>query len=122
MDGEDDLPLDPTETKDFDKDGIGDNTDLDDDNDGLSDQEEELQGTDPKNQDSDDDGLLDKEELDLGCDPLDSDSDNDGLTDKKKLTSKQIPLILILTGMECLTAVMTCPRILMEIQILMGTD
>ena len=70
---------------------------LDTDNDGVSDVEEEEQGTDPNNPDSDDDGLLDGEELD-GCvyypnsticqdiifiatDPLDPDSDDDGLTD-----------------------------------------
>ncbi len=37
LDGEDDFPLYALEQSDFDKDGIGDNTDMDDDNDGISD-------------------------------------------------------------------------------------
>jgi hypothetical protein len=41
------FPLDPKEWRDTDGDGIGDNTDLDDDNDGYSDQEERKHGTDP---------------------------------------------------------------------------
>lgn len=36
-DNEDAFPLDPSETEDFDKDGIGNNKDADDDNDGLAD-------------------------------------------------------------------------------------
>jgi gliding motility-associated-like protein len=91
LDGDDDLPLDPTETRDFDKDGIGDNADLDDDNDGLSDQEEELLGTDPKNPDSDGDGLRDDKEVNLGCDPLDSDSDSDGLSDQEEIDLQTDP-------------------------------
>ena len=41
------FPLDPKEWRDTDGDGIGDNSDLDDDNDGYSDQEERKRGTDP---------------------------------------------------------------------------
>jgi len=41
------FPLNPKESRDSDGDGIGDNTDLDDDNDGWSDEEEKKQGTDP---------------------------------------------------------------------------
>ncbi len=40
---------DPTETSDFDGDGIGDNADLDDDDDGYSDEQETLDGTNPFN-------------------------------------------------------------------------
>ena len=36
-DENDDLPFDPTETSDYDGDGIGDNADTDDDNDGFED-------------------------------------------------------------------------------------
>lgn len=39
-DGDDAFPLDPSETSDFDKDGIGDNTDQDDDNDDIPDTED----------------------------------------------------------------------------------
>ena len=41
------FPLDPGEWQDTDGDGIGDNRDLDDDNDGFSDEEEKKHGTDP---------------------------------------------------------------------------
>jgi len=41
------FPLDPNEWRDTDADGIGDNRDLDDDNDGYSDEEEIKRGTDP---------------------------------------------------------------------------
>lgn len=41
------FPLNPKESRDTDSDGIGDNADLDDDNDGWSDEEEKKQGTNP---------------------------------------------------------------------------
>ena len=40
LDGEDAFPLDPTESRDFDNDGTGDNEDEDDDNDGVPDTED----------------------------------------------------------------------------------
>ncbi|MHC4110399.1 MAG: DUF5060 domain-containing protein [Planctomycetota bacterium] len=43
------FPLNPKESRDTDCDGIGDNADLDDDNDGWSDEEEKKQGTNPLN-------------------------------------------------------------------------
>ncbi len=45
---------------DTDKDGVGDKTDADDDNDGLTDAEEKRAGTDPLKSDSDGDGIPDK--------------------------------------------------------------
>ncbi|MFW6202456.1 MAG: TolB family protein, partial [Gemmatimonadota bacterium] len=42
----------------------------DSDGDGVPDEQEELDGTDPEDPDSDDDGLTDGEEDDLGTDPL----------------------------------------------------
>ena len=80
-DKEDALPLDASETLDFDQDGTGDNADTDDDNDGLSDMDELTMGTDRFDTDSDDDGVMD------GSDafPLDAsettDSDSDGVGD-----------------------------------------
>ncbi len=54
----------------------------DDDNDGLTNGEEEVYGTDPDDSDSDDDGLPDGYEVDtVGSDPTDSDSDGDLLND-----------------------------------------
>jgi hypothetical protein len=41
------FPLNPKESRDTDGDAIGDNTDVDDDNDGWSDEEEKRQETNP---------------------------------------------------------------------------
>ncbi|MBW2497383.1 MAG: hypothetical protein JRF61_08945 [Deltaproteobacteria bacterium] len=78
------FPHDASETVDTDGDGIGNSVDLDDDNDGLSDAEEQLAGTDPLSLDSDGDGLLDGFEVANGLDPLlagspNADPDGDGL-------------------------------------------
>ncbi len=54
----------------------------DSDNDGLSDAQEAVIGTDPQNPDTDGDGLLDGPEvLEHGCDPLRRDTDSDFLND-----------------------------------------
>lgn len=58
-DGSDAFPLDPSETTDTDKDGIGDNADTDDDDDGVSDADELSQGTKPLLADTDGDGIQD---------------------------------------------------------------
>ena len=58
----------------FDGDALGDLCDPDDDNDGLTDDEELALGTDPKNRDSDGDGWSDKEETEEGTDPLQASS------------------------------------------------
>ncbi|MBD3354234.1 MAG: hypothetical protein GF364_22320, partial [Candidatus Lokiarchaeota archaeon] len=60
--------------------------DLDNDNDGLTNAEEDLLGTDMNDEDSDDDGLLDGEEVETyNTDPLDDDSDNDLLNDYEEV-------------------------------------
>ncbi|MCG8374244.1 MAG: OmpA family protein [Balneolales bacterium] len=54
---------------------------IDSDGDGITDDQEILNGTDPNSADSDGDGLSDSEEAELGTDPNNSDSDGDGLSD-----------------------------------------
>ena len=57
------------------------NEELDSDNDGISDQDEYNNRTNPTDGDSDSDGLSDQIEQIIGTDPLDADTDNDGLSD-----------------------------------------
>lgn len=79
-DSRDDFPSNPAEWYDTDNDGIGNNADTDDDNDGLSDVDEvTVHGTNPLDPDSDDDGVNDGTEVAIGTDPLDPDEDNDGV-------------------------------------------
>ena len=93
-DSNDVFPNDPTETSDFDGDGIGDNADPDDDNDGVADVSDALPFDATESVDTDDDGignnadtdddndgLSDAEEGELGTDPLLIDTDSDGVND-----------------------------------------
>ena len=67
---------------DTDGDGMTDDVDTDDDNDGLTDTEEATHTTDPKNADTDGDGLSDGAEVNTHTtDPKDDDHDDDGLSD-----------------------------------------
>ena len=82
IDGDDAFPLDQTEWLDSDEDGIGDNVDSDDDNDGLTDEEELfVLGTNPVVPDTDGDGLTDNEEIIINTNPLKKDTDEDGTID-----------------------------------------
>ncbi|MCW8831249.1 MAG: hypothetical protein OQK32_06995 [Gammaproteobacteria bacterium] len=63
-----------TTEADTDADGVGDSTDIDDDNDGLDDTYELVLGTDPLIIDTDNDGFTDGEEVIAGTDPLDINS------------------------------------------------
>ena len=88
-DKKDAFPLDPAETLDTDRDGIGDNADTDDDGDGLTDVDEmNTYGTNPKRADSDGDGLTDPAELETHhTNPNIADTDNDGLRDGEEFTA-----------------------------------
>ena len=72
--GSDAFPLDPSERLDTDFDGVGNNSDLDDDGDGFEDTLEIQNGLDPlvANPDIDNDGIANE---------LDTDNDNDGSLD-----------------------------------------
>lgn len=54
---------------------------IDTDNDGLSDEEEQMFGTEPNNPDTDGDGIGDYLEITIGFDPLSIDSDGNGIVD-----------------------------------------
>ncbi|MFH1582547.1 MAG: thrombospondin type 3 repeat-containing protein [bacterium] len=70
-DYKDTFSLDATEWQDTDRDGLGDNIDTDDDNDGLSDEDElSVFGTNPLSVDTDNDRISDKKEVELGGDFL----------------------------------------------------
>lgn len=66
-------------------------TGIDNDEDGLSDQQEYDLGTDPFDPDSDDDGLNDGKEVELGTDPNKADSDGDGYTDGEEVAAGTDP-------------------------------
>ena len=74
QDAADKFSLDPTESVDTDNDGIGNNADTDDDNDGMSDIWEITYGFNPlvndANNDADNDGFSDLEEYTNGTDPV----------------------------------------------------
>ena len=65
--------------------GPGDGADTDTDGDGISDADEQRNGTDPASADTDGDGLTDAEEAELGTNPRSHDTDGDGLRDGDEL-------------------------------------
>jgi hypothetical protein len=73
---------------DFDEDGIGNACDPDGDNDGLSNQDEVIAGSDLFNPDTDGDGMLDGEDPE----PLVSDRDRDGVGDDDEVAAGTDPL------------------------------
>ncbi|UCH88342.1 MAG: Ig-like domain-containing protein [Thermoplasmata archaeon] len=90
------FPEDSSEWKDSDGDGVGDNNDTDDDNDGMSDEYETEYGLNPLLDDSkwdnDGDGLSNLEESELETDPVNWDSDGDGASDKSEFDENTDPL------------------------------
>lgn len=66
---------------------------LDSDSDGLSDEYEMDAGLNPRSLDSDSDGLRDDTELAIGSDPLKVDTDNDGVADGKEFDLGADPVV-----------------------------
>ncbi|MBI4695940.1 MAG: VCBS repeat-containing protein [Gammaproteobacteria bacterium] len=99
-DASDAFPNDRTEWADTDADGIGDNADTDDDNDGLPDTFETQYGLDPKSAagvngaggDFDGDGLTNADERTRGTLPNNADSDSDGMKDGAEMQAGLNPL------------------------------
>jgi len=79
---------------DTDSDALGNACDPDDDNDGLSDEDETtVHGTDPLDADTDDDGLNDGFEVSVGTSPLLPDTDGDGFSDRVERNLGSDPLL-----------------------------
>ena len=102
---------------------MGNNTDTDDDGDGISDDQEIIDGTDPLNPDSDGDGLNDGDEANEGTDPLNPDTDGDGTPDGEDafpLIQMRIPtptetaLEIVQTPMMIMTGYRISMRFTME--------
>jgi hypothetical protein len=73
----------------------------DDDNDGLTGEQEIAHGSDPFNEDSDSDGLIDGDEINIyGTDPILLDTDNDGLTDLAEIQQHQTDPTLADTDLD----------------------
>ena len=88
------------ENQDSDDDGLSDSEEAingtdpnnpDTDNDGISDGDEQTTGTDPNNEDTDGDGINDGDELVIGSDPNDADSDDDGVSDGEEINQGTNP-------------------------------
>ncbi len=77
---------------DLDRDGVPDATDPDDDGDGVDDDEECLNGTNPVDPDTDHDGLDDGEEGVWNASAVNGDTDGDGLPDGKEVAIGTDPL------------------------------
>ncbi|MCW8857913.1 MAG: hypothetical protein OQJ95_11155, partial [Kangiella sp.] len=108
-DGNDAFPVDPSENADFDGDGIGDNADPDDDNDGMPDEWEERYGLNPydssdRNTDLDNDGISNYQEYVNGTDPTVANNNSGGGNDNPPSSdaggggSMPILLLIILSG------------------------
>ncbi len=65
----------------------------DTDNDGVCDEQEIKDGTDPLDSDSDGDGVSDGDEFSLGTDPLNPDTDGDGVSDGDEVTLGTNPTV-----------------------------
>jgi len=84
----------PGSVQDIDNDGISNDDEIllgtdmfspDTDEDGIPDGQEVAEGLDPTSMDTDGDGLYDLREITLGTDPLERDTDHDGLWDSTEI-------------------------------------
>lgn len=103
LDPEDAFPNDVSESQDTDSDGVGNNADVDDDNDRYTDLDEIAAGSDSLDKDNtppdhdgdfvsdvtdlddDNDGVSDLDEINLDIDPFNEDSDGDGVNDGREV-------------------------------------
>jgi hypothetical protein len=97
------FPYDPMESEDNDRDSIGDNKDLDDDNDGMTDIWEEKFDLDPKDpadalEDEDEDGLSNLDEFREGSDPRSRSEEEDGIPIYFLVIGIGLLLLIILIG------------------------
>lgn len=84
IDKADVFPLDKTEWRDTNNNGIGDNKDTDADGDGINNEDEtKIYGTNPSSQDSDSDGVSDNQEIKNTTNPNKKDTDGDGVIDSE---------------------------------------
>ena len=98
LDSSDAFPYDASEQLDTDLDGKGNNSDTDDDNDGMSDTFENTYGFNPlspsdASQDADNDGLSNLREAQLGTLPNNPDTDNDGVSDGDEVQAGTDPTV-----------------------------
>ncbi len=70
---------------------LGENINLDSDDDGITDADERAIGSNPSNPDTDGDGILDGAERDAGTSPILADTDNDGVSDNAEAAAGTDP-------------------------------
>ncbi|AFV87034.1 right-handed parallel beta-helix repeat-containing protein [Alteromonas mediterranea] len=87
---------------DFDNDGYGDACDEDDDNDGVSDEDDAFPLDASEYLDSDGDGLGDNYERSVGLDPFNADTNGDGVPDSREVAfqGKKVVDVLVINDID----------------------
>jgi hypothetical protein len=97
---------------------------VDSDQDGILDEDERQNGTDPNDPDTDDDGLSDGDETRYGTDPNDPDTDDDGLRDGEETCLATGGVVGCSPDMGCenLSAVVNPSKVPADIILVIGTS